>query len=169
MTQHVALPPSTRPQDQSPHTAAVSTDENAALAADRERLARAIRELATDLARARRDCRAKQQRIDSLQAENARLLAAAPAVMRRDDPDPEVTAVSDGVHKLWARRRAHEHTLEMTSSAVLVLRHGTLALKQENASLRLELASLREQQTGSTDGIGRRGRQPRFSVDARRQ
>jgi hypothetical protein len=166
MIQRVVLPASTRPQDQSQHTAAISTDENAALAANRERLAQAVRELAADLARARRDCRAKQQRIDSLKAEDARLLAAAPAVMRRDDPAPEVTGVSDGGHKLGARRRAHEHTLEMTSSAVLVLRHGTLALKQENASLRHELASLREQQTGSTDGIGRRGRQPSSSADA---
>jgi hypothetical protein len=34
---------------------------------------------------------------------------------------------------------------------VLVLRRGNLALKQENASLRLELASLREQDTRRDD------------------
>jgi len=48
-------------------------DANAALVLDVERLARAVRGLAVDLATARRDCRDKQQQIDSLQAENARL------------------------------------------------------------------------------------------------
>jgi hypothetical protein len=82
MTQRVVLPPSTRAQERSQQSAAVSTDEKAALAVDQERLARAVRELAVDLATARRDSRDKQQRIDSLQAEIARLLAAASAATR---------------------------------------------------------------------------------------
>jgi hypothetical protein len=126
-------------------------DDNDALVVNVARLARAVRELAADLARARRDCRDKQRRIDSLHAENARLLAAAPAVMRRDDRDTEVPRVSDEVRKLGAQRCAHEHALERMSCAVLVLRRGNLALKQENTSLRLELASLREQNTGRDD------------------
>jgi hypothetical protein len=81
MTQRVVLPSSTRAQERSQQSAAVSTDEKAALAVD-QRLARAVRELAVDLATARRDSRDKQQRIDSLQAEIARLLAAASAATR---------------------------------------------------------------------------------------
>jgi hypothetical protein len=122
-------------------------DEHDALVVNVARLARAVRELAADLARARRDCRDKQQRIGSLQAENARLLAAASAVMRRDDRDTEAPRVRDEDRKLGAQRCAHEHALERMWCAVLVLRRGNLALKQENASLRLELASLREQNT----------------------
>jgi hypothetical protein len=138
-------------------------DVNAALVVGVTRLARAVRELAADLATARRDCRDKQQRIQSLQAENARLLAAAAAVMRRDDPDNEAPHVADGDRNLGAHRNAHEHALERTSSVVLVLRRGSLALKQENASLRLELARLREQETGrddaaSADVLSKRGR-----------
>lgn len=125
-------------------------DLNDALVVNVARLARAVRELAADLARARRDCRGRQQRIDSLQAENARLLAAAPAVVRRDDRDTD-PHVRDEVRKLGAQRCAHEHALERISYAVLVLRRGNLALKQENASLRLELASLREQDTRRDD------------------
>ena len=53
--------------------AAVNTGEKAGLAVDPERLAQAVRELAADLATARRDCRDKQRRIDSLQAEIASL------------------------------------------------------------------------------------------------
>jgi multidrug resistance efflux pump len=53
--------------------AAVRTGEKAGFAVDRERLAQAVRELAADLATARRDCRDKQRRIDSLQAEIASL------------------------------------------------------------------------------------------------
>jgi hypothetical protein len=132
-------------------------------AVDRERQARAVRELALDLATARRDCRDKQQQIDSLQAKNSQLLAAASAVMRSDDPDTEVPRVKDGVRKLGAHRAAHEHALERMSSAVLVLRRGNLALKEENASLRLELARLREQTIGRDDAasaevLSRRGR-----------
>ena len=52
---------------------AVNTGEKAGLAVDPERLAQAVRELAADLATARRDCRDKQRRIDSLQAEIASL------------------------------------------------------------------------------------------------
>ncbi len=48
-------------------------DVNAALIVHVGRLAEAVRGLAVDLATARRDCRDKQQRIDSLRAENARL------------------------------------------------------------------------------------------------
>jgi regulator of replication initiation timing len=158
------------------HTESVSADgtpirqvlveaqhENEALVLNLARLARAIRELATDLATTRRDCRDKEQRIDALQAENARLLAAAPAVMRRDDPDTEVPHVGDEVRRLAARRSPHEHALERMSSAVLVLRRGNLALKKENASLRLELARLREQKTGrdraaSAEALSKRGR-----------
>jgi hypothetical protein len=82
MTQRVVLPPSTRAQERSQQRGAVSTDEKAALAVDQERLAGAVRELAVDLATARRDSRDKQQWIDSLQAEIARLLAAASAATR---------------------------------------------------------------------------------------
>jgi len=62
-----------------------------------------------------------------------------------------------------ARRSPHEHALERMSSAVLVLRRGNLALKKENASLRLELARLREQKTGrdraaSAEALSKRGR-----------
>lgn len=124
---------------------------NAALVVGVTRLARAVRELAADLATARRDCRDKQQRIQSLQAENARLLAAAAAVMRRDEQGNEAPHVADGGRNLGAHRNAHEHALEGTSSAVLVLRRGSLALKEENASLRLELARLRAQETGRDD------------------
>jgi hypothetical protein len=137
--------------------------ENEALVLNLARLARAVRELAADLATTRRDCRDKEQRIEALQAENARLLAAAPAVMRRDDPDTEVPHVGDEVRRLAARRSPHEHALERMSSAVLVLRRGNLALKKENASLRLELARLREQKTGrdraaSAEVLSKRGR-----------
>jgi hypothetical protein len=83
--------------------------ENEALVLNLARLARAVRELAADLATTRRDCRDKEQRIEALQAENARLLAAAPAVMRRDDPDTEVPHVGDEVRRLAARRSPHEH------------------------------------------------------------
>ena len=82
MAQRVGCPPSTRAQGPSQQKAAVSTGEQAALAVDRERLAQAVRELAADLATTRRDCRDKQRRIDSLQAEIARLLATAPASSR---------------------------------------------------------------------------------------
>ena len=46
------------------------------------------------------------------------------------------------VHELGARRAAHQRTLERMSSAVLVLRRGNLALKQEVARVRVELARL---------------------------
>jgi regulator of replication initiation timing len=148
VTQRVVLPPSPPAPDWAQQSAAVSTDENGVVV-DLARLARAVRELAADLATARRDCRDKQRQIDSLQAENVRLRAAAGVVMRRDE--------------LAARRSAHEHALERMSSAVLVLRRGTLALKEENESLRLELARLREQETGrgaaaSAQVVSRRGR-----------
>jgi hypothetical protein len=52
-------------------------DQRAPLAVGRERLARTIHELVADLATSRRDCREKQRKIDSLKAENARLLAGS--------------------------------------------------------------------------------------------
>ncbi len=73
MAQRVVPPPPTRVQGRLRQRAAVSTGEKAGLAVDRERLAQAVRELAGDLAAARRDCRDKQRRIDSLQAEIASL------------------------------------------------------------------------------------------------
>ena len=82
MAQRVVPPPSTRAQGRLQQRAAVSTGEKAGLAVDRERLAQAVRELAADLATTRRDCRDKQRRIDSLQAEIASLLAAASAATR---------------------------------------------------------------------------------------
>jgi len=86
------------------------------------RLVRAVRELAT----ARRDCRDKQQRIDWLETEDARLLAAAPAVIGSDDPDTEVPRIRDRVRNLGAHRSGHEHALERMSSAVLVLRRAQI-------------------------------------------
>jgi hypothetical protein len=47
------------------------------MSVDGSRLAEAVCGLAVDLRTARRDCHDKQQQIDSLQAGNARLLAAA--------------------------------------------------------------------------------------------
>jgi hypothetical protein len=82
MVQRAGGPPSTRAREPSQQRAAVSTSEQAALAIDRQRLAQAVHELAADLATTRRDCRDKQRRIDSLQAEIARLLATATAASR---------------------------------------------------------------------------------------
>ena len=82
MAQRLVPPPSTRAQERLQQRAAVGPGEKAGLAVDRERLAQAVRELAADLATARRDCRDKQRRIDSLQAEIASLLAAASAATR---------------------------------------------------------------------------------------
>jgi chromosome segregation ATPase len=82
MAQRVVPPPPTRAQGRLQQMAAVSTGEKAGIAVDRERLAQAVRELAADLATTRRDCRDKQRRIDSLQAEIASLLATASAATR---------------------------------------------------------------------------------------
>jgi hypothetical protein len=62
-------------------------DQRAPLAVGRERLARTIHELVADLATSRRDCREKQRKIDSLKAENARLIAGSSAPAGRDDQD----------------------------------------------------------------------------------
>ena len=48
------------------------------------RLARSIHELVADLATSRRDCREKQREIDSLKAENVRLIAASSASAGRE-------------------------------------------------------------------------------------
>ena len=167
MTDRVIVGPPPRAQDRWQKRAAVSADENATLLAVVARLAHALGELAADLATTRHDCHNKQQRIDSLQADIARLRAAAPAVLSRDDPDTKLHRVRDGVpspqdgqvrnaqddggRDLGAHRREDEYALMRLSSAVLVLRRGTPALRNENASLRLELANLREQKTGRDD------------------
>ena len=59
-------------------------DQRAPLAVNRERLARTIHELVADLATSRRDCREKQREIDSLKAENVRLIAASSASAGRE-------------------------------------------------------------------------------------
>jgi hypothetical protein len=82
MAQRVVPPLSTQAQGRSQQRTAVSTGEKAGLVVDRERLVQAVRQLAADLATTRRDCRDKQRRIDVLQAEIARLLAAASAATR---------------------------------------------------------------------------------------
>jgi chromosome segregation ATPase len=119
------------------------SDQQASLAISRERLARNLRELADDLATSRRDCREKQHKIDSLKAENARLVAASSLSAGRVEPNFASPDASGLLHDLGARRAAHEHTLERMSSAVLVLRRANLALEQEVAGLQVELARLR--------------------------
>ena len=77
-----------------------------------------------------------------------------------NDPHTKVPRLRAGVSKRGAHRRAHEHALDKHARrcARAPARHSSL--KQKNASLRLELARLREQ-----DGTGRASRQPRSSVD----
>jgi hypothetical protein len=105
MTQRVVLPPSTRAQEWSQQKAIVSTDEKAELAVDRKRLARAVGELAVDLATVRRDCRDKRQRIDSLQAEIARLLAATSAATRDQRSPRQGSSCQRRVSKPGGARR----------------------------------------------------------------
>ena len=93
MAQRVVPPPPTRAQGRLQQRAAVSTGEKAGLVVDRERLTQAVRELAADLATARRDCRDKQRRIDSLQAKIAGVLAAASAATVTNDPHTKVPRV----------------------------------------------------------------------------
>jgi chromosome segregation ATPase len=140
MTERLVLLPATPADDDARSGAVVS---------NRERLTLTVHELAADLARARRDCRDKQQQIDSLKGELARLLPAASPVTGRDDLGKEVPGDRSDVRKLGTRRNQHEHALERMSSAVLILRRGNLALKEENASLRLELARQRASNSGS--------------------
>ena len=119
------------------------SDPPTALAISRERLARNLRELAADLATSRRDCRDKQHEIDSLEAENARLVAASSLSAGSLNPDFAGPDAGCKVDELGARRAAHERTLERMSSAVLVLRRRNLALEQEVAGLQVELSRLR--------------------------
>jgi len=110
----------------------------------RDGLSPTLRELATDLAKSRRDCRQRDEEIAALiNTEIAQLRVAAGTPVR---PDEHVAA--DNVRggrgdQLGARRTQQEHTVAWMSNAVLVLWRGTIALREENASLRLELERLR--------------------------
>jgi hypothetical protein len=131
-------------------------DQPTALAISRERLARNLRELTANLTTSRRDCREKQHEIDSLRAENARPVAVSRLSAGSVKPDFGGPDLSGLLHDLGARRAAHEHTLERMSSAVLVLRRGKLARKEEVAGLHLQLARLRAADNGRAPS-----RQPR--------
>lgn len=115
-------------------------DQPAALAASRERLALTIHGLVADLATSRRECRYKQQEIDSLKTGNARLVAAPSPSVTPDDQDLADPHGRGKVQELGTRLSPLEHTMDWLTSAVLMLRRANLALKEENASLRLELA-----------------------------
>jgi hypothetical protein len=98
---------------------------------------RAVQEMAAALAASRRAYRAREQEIEALREEVARL--------RKGDTDQ-----GDGEHAPGGARaakgqhcRQHERELAWMSSVMLVLRQGNLALKAENASLRVELERLR--------------------------
>lgn len=99
--------------------------------------------MATDLANSRRECRQKEDEIEALKTEIARMRAATGAPARPGENVAADNARRDRGDLLGTRRTQHEHTVAWMSSAVLVLRRGSIALKEENASLRLELEHLR--------------------------
>jgi hypothetical protein len=109
-------------------------------AGSRDGLSRTLRELATNLAISRRDCRKKQAQIEALKSEIGRL--RAPVSGRRDQVLAGSSA-GDGGDGLGARRLQHEHTLAWMLVAVPMLRRGNLAVQEENAGLRLELQRVR--------------------------
>jgi hypothetical protein len=106
-------------------------------------LSRTLREMATDLANSRRECRQREDEIEALKTEIALLCVATGVPVRPDEQFGADNAREGRGDQLGARRTQHEHAIAWMSTAVLVLRRGTLALKEENASLRLELERLR--------------------------
>jgi hypothetical protein len=113
-------------------------EQRVVVAVSRERLARTIRERAADLRASRRECRDRQRELDALKAESPRLVTAASGAAGGDDQALAGPRATDKIHELDARWIPPEHT-----SAMLVLWRGKLALEEENASLRGELARLR--------------------------
>jgi hypothetical protein len=112
-------------------------------AESRDSLSRTLRELATDLATTRRDCREKQDEIQTLKTEIARLSAATSNPAEPDELVNTDNARQGRGGRLGARRAQHEHTIGWMADALLVLRRGNIALKEDNASLGLELERLR--------------------------
>jgi hypothetical protein len=113
------------------------------LAVSRERLARTLRELAADLGASRRECRDRQREIDSLKVDRARIVAASSLATGGDEQASAGPRATDKIHQLDPRCIPPEHPFNWMESAMLVLWRGKLALEEENASLRAELASLR--------------------------
>ncbi len=99
--------------------------------------------MATDLANSRRECRQREHEIAALKTEIARLRVATGAPVRPDEHVTADNAREGRGDQSGAPRAQHEHTIVWGSNAVLVLRRGMTALKDENASLRLELKRLR--------------------------
>lgn len=139
-------------------------DQRASLAVKRERLARTIRELTgsgtirklvDELATSRRECREKQGEIDSLNATNAQPLAASSPSPEPDDQASTGPLARDQRHEPAAALSPDEHGLAWMASPELALRRGNLALKEENTSLRLELAAYAQQ---TPDGLASRRR-----------
>jgi phage host-nuclease inhibitor protein Gam len=108
-------------------------------------LSRTLLELATDLAGSRRDCRQRDAEIAALKREITALRTDIAGLCVADSQLTHTTDVQQGSVQTRRRDRLeapsahHEHTIAWMSNAVSMLRRGTVALKQENASLRREL------------------------------
>jgi hypothetical protein len=118
-------------------------DQRASHAVNRERLTRTIRELTgsgtirkllAELAASRRECRGKQREIDSLNATNARLLAASILSPGPDDQAFTGPPVRGAAHEPAAALSPTEHRLAWMASSELALRHSGNPARKEGKS-----------------------------------